>query len=390
MKSLESKLPQYGASIFSVMSGLAAAHKAINLSQGFPEFNPPVALQEEVFQAISAGRNQYAPMPGLMELRDLLAQRMKDWRGVEVNPETEITLVPGATAGLYATFSALVHPGDEVIVLDPSYDSYAPVIELNGGVVRRVNISMDLENVDRSASPWPWNEVKAVINSKTKWIVINTPHNPLGFTMKQSDWDDLASILKDSNVGVISDEVYEHMVMDQQSHVSVLQHAQLAQKAVAISSFGKTFHATGWKLGYVTAPAYISQEIRKVYQFMAFAANTPMQVAAHEFLKKNPNYEASVSQLMQQKRDCFLSLIAPAGLKLLPCEGSYFVVAEVSDYTQLSDLDYAKWLTIEKGLATIPMSAFSKATLPGKFLRFCFAKEDQTLEKAAQIICSLK
>lgn len=390
MNSLESKLPQYGASIFSVMSGLAVEHRAINLSQGFPEFNPPIALQQAVFEAISAGRNQYAPMPGLLELRELLAQRIKEWRGVEVNPETEITLVPGATAGLYATFSALVHPGDEVIVLDPSYDSYAPVIELNGGVVRRVNIHMGIDYVDGNTSPWPWNEVKEAISSNTKWIVVNTPHNPLGCTMKQQDWDDLASILVDTNVGVISDEVYEHMVMDQQSHVSVLQHPQLAQKAVAISSFGKTFHATGWKLGYVTAPAYISKEIRKVYQFLAFAANTPMQVAAHAFLLNNPNYEASVAQLMQQKRDYFLHLIEPAGMKLLPCEGSYFAVADVSEYTQLSDLEYAKWLTIEKGLATIPMSAFSKTTLPGKFLRFCFAKEDHTLEKAAQIICSLK
>lgn len=388
MLQLESKLPGYGASIFSVMSGLASAHNAINLSQGFPEFNPPQALQEEVFRAISSGRNQYAPMPGLMELRTLLAQRINRWRGVEVNPDTEITVVPGATAGLFAVFTALVKPGDEVIVMDPSYDSYAPVIELNGGKAVRVNMKLHTE-IDSLQSPWPWEEIQSVINNKTRWIVVNTPHNPLGLTMKTQDWNQLADLISNTPIGVISDEVYEHMVMDNESHVSVLQHPELFQKSVAISSFGKTFHATGWKLGYVTAAANISAEIRKIYQFLAFAANTPMQVAAHAFLLNNPEYEASVSAIMQQKRDLFLQLIKPANLPLLPCEGSYFLVADMSAFTTLSDLDYAKWLTIEKGLATIPLSAFSKATLNGTFLRFCFAKEDQTLMKAADIICSL-
>ncbi len=384
---LTSKLPGYGASIFSVMSGLAVKHKAINLSQGFPEFNPPIELQEAVANAMHNGRNQYAPMPGIPELRELLAHRIQDWRSVSLNPDSEITLVPGATAGLYVAITALVRPGDEVIILEPGYDSYAPVIELNGGVVKRANIRIDA--LQRGESPWPWEEIKSLLSNKTRLVLVNTPHNPLGCIMELNDWIQLADILKDSKAFVLSDEVYEHMVLDGKQHVSVLQIPELAHKAVAVSSFGKTFHATGWKLGYLCAPNTITVELRKVFQFLAFAANTPMQVGAHQFLLENPDYEFTVSQLMQQKRDALLKQLHNPAISWLPCQGAYFLVADIGSITNKSDADFAVDLTVEKGLASIPLTAFSKQSLPGTYLRFCFAKNDDTLHKAAQILNQL-
>ncbi len=384
---LTSKLPGYGASIFSVMSGLAVKHQAINLSQGFPEFNPPIELQEAVADAMRKGRNQYAPMPGIPELRELLALRINEWRSVSVNPETEITVVPGATVGLYVALTALVRPGDEVIIVEPGYDSYAPVIELNGGVVKRANLKVDA--LQRGESPWPWEEVKSLLSSKTRLVIINTPHNPLGCIMEADDWKHLVDILKDSEAMVLSDEVYEHMVLDGKQHISVAQIPELAHKAVAVSSFGKTFHATGWKLGYLCAPSYISVELRKVFQFLAFAANTPMQVGAYQFLLENPDYEFTVAQLMQQKRDAFLKQLTNPNIEWLPCQGAYFLVADIGKIATKSDADFAVDLTVENGLASIPLSAFSKLPLPGTYLRFCFAKNDDTLHKAAQIINQL-
>ena len=260
---VHSKLPGYGASIFSVMSGLAVKHQAINLSQGFPEFNPPISLQEQVTQAMQAGRNQYAPMPGIPELRGLLAERIRSWRGITVHSDTEITLVPGATAGLYVAITALVRPGDEVIIVEPGYDSYAPVVELNGGVVKRAYLNIDA--MLNGESPWPWGEVSSLLSDKTRLIIVNTPHNPLGCVMQTEDWNQLVDILRNSQALVLSDEVYEHMVLDSKVHTSVLQIPALSERAVAVSSFGKTFHATGWKLGYLTAPEAISIELRKVF-----------------------------------------------------------------------------------------------------------------------------
>lgn len=384
---LTSKLPGYGASIFSVMSGLAVKHQAINLSQGFPEFNPPEELQDAVNNAMRLGRNQYAPMPGIPELRQLLAARILQWRGVSVDWESEITVVPGATAGLYVALTALVQPGDEVIIVDPGYDSYAPVIELNGGVVKRANLRMDA--IQRGESPWPWDEIQQLLTHKTRIVLINTPHNPLGCIMEPKDWRMLSDILKSSNALVLSDEVYEHMVLDGKEHVSVLQIPELANRSIAVSSFGKTFHATGWKLGYLTSPAQITVELRKVFQFLAFASNTPMQVAAYHFLTDNPQYEASVSQLMQYKRDTFLSALNTPKIPWLSCQGAYFLVADVGAVTPKSDVDFAVELTVEHGLAAIPLSAFSKQPLQGTYMRFCFAKNDDTLQKAASILNKL-
>ncbi len=378
-----SKLPNQGLSIFTVMSALAAKHNAINLSQGFPEFNPPEDLIRKVNESLLSGRNQYSPMAGQLSLREVIAERQNAWgRSFEINPDTDITIVPGATAGLFATFQALVQQGDEVIIFDPSYDSYAPAIILAGGIPIRIPLNQDFS--------MPWEQLKSKLSNRTAMIVVNTPHNPLGLVFSQSDWLELARIIQNTDILVLSDEVYEHMVFDEKQHVSVLQIPALANRAVAISSFGKTFHATGWKLGYVTAKAELSAEIRKVYQFLAFAANTPMQFAAAEFLMQNPEYETSVSEIMQSKRNFFAEGLSQSRFQLLTCEGAYFQIVDYSNISDLADTEFANWLTIEHKVAGIPVSAFYQNPNPDqRLLRFCFAKNNDTLQKSLDILCCL-
>jgi methionine aminotransferase len=378
-----SKLPNQGLSIFTVMSALAAKHNAINLSQGFPEFNPPDDLIRKVNESLLSGRNQYSPMAGQLSLREVIAERQNAWgRSFEINPDTDITIVPGATAGLFATFQALVQQGDEVIIFDPSYDSYAPAIVLAGGIPIRIPLNQDFS--------MPWEHLKSKLSNRTVMIVVNTPHNPLGLVFSQADWLELAQIIQNTNILVLSDEVYEHMVFDEKQHVSVLQIPALANRAVAISSFGKTFHATGWKLGYVTAKAELSAEIRKVYQFLAFAANTPMQFAAAEFLLQNPEYETSVSEIMQTKRNYFGEGLSQSRFKLLPCEGAYFQIVDYSNISDLADTEFANLLTTEHKVAGIPVSAFYQNPSPDqRLLRFCFAKNNDTLQKSLNILCRL-
>ena len=378
-----SKLPNQGLSIFTVMSALAAKHNAINLSQGFPEFNPPDDLIRKVNESLLSGRNQYSPMAGQLSLREVIAERQNAWgRSFEINPDTDITIVPGATAGLFATFQALVQQGDEVIIFDPSYDSYAPAIVLAGGIPIRIPLNQDFS--------MPWEQLKSKLSNRTVMIVVNTPHNPLGLVFSQADWLELAQIIQNTDILVLSDEVYEHMVFDEKQHVSVLQIPALANRAVAISSFGKTFHATGWKLGYVTAKAELSAEIRKVYQFLAFAANTPMQFAAAEFLLQNPNYENSVSEIMQTKRNYFAEGLSQSGFQLLPCEGAYFQIVDYSNISDLADSEFANLLTTEHKVAGIPVSAFYQNPNPDqRLLRFCFAKNNDTLQKSLNILCRL-
>ncbi len=378
-----SKLPNQGLSIFTVMSALAAKHNAINLSQGFPEFNPPEDLIRKVNESLLSGRNQYSPMAGQLSLREVIAERQNAWgRSFEINPDTDITIVPGATAGLFATFQALVQHGDEVIIFDPSYDSYAPAIALAGGIPIRIPLNQDFS--------MPWEQLKSKLSNRTAMIVVNTPHNPLGLVFSQADWLELAQIIQNTDILVLSDEVYEHMVFDEKQHVSVLQIPALANRAVAISSFGKTFHATGWKLGYVTAKAELSAEIRKVYQFLAFAANTPMQFAAAEFLMQNPEYETSVSEIMQSKRNFFAEGLSQSRFQLLTCEGAYFQIVDYSNISDLADTEFANWLTIEHKVAGIPVSAFYQNPNPDqRFLRFCFAKNNDTLQKSLDILCCL-
>jgi len=378
-----SKLPNQGLSIFTVMSALAAKHNAINLSQGFPEFNPPDDLIRKVNESLLSGRNQYSPMAGQLSLREVIAERQNAWgRSFEINPDTDITIVPGATAGLFATFQALVQQGEEVIIFDPSYDSYAPAIVLAGGIPIRIPLNQDFS--------MPWEQLKSKLSNRTAIIVVNTPHNPLGLVFSQADWLELALIIQNTDILVLSDEVYEHMVFDEKQHVSVLQIPALANRAVAISSFGKTFHATGWKLGYVTAKAELSAEIRKVYQFLAFAANTPMQFAAAEFLMQNPEYETSVSEIMQSKRNFFADGLSQSRFQLLPCEGAYFQIVDYSNISDLADTDFANLLTTEHKVAGIPVSAFYQNPNPDqRLLRFCFAKNNDTLQKSLDILCRL-
>ena len=378
-----SKLPNQGLSIFTVMSALAAKHNAINLSQGFPEFNPPDDLIRKVNESLLSGRNQYSPMAGQLSLREVIAERQNAWgRSFEINPDTDITIVPGATAGLFATFQALVQQGDEVIIFDPSYDSYAPAIVLAGGIPIRIPLNQDFS--------MPWEQLKSKLSNRTVMIVVNTPHNPLGLVFSKADWLELAQIIQNTDILVLSDEVYEHMVFDEKQHVSVLQIPALADQAVAISSFGKTFHATGWKLGYVTAKAELSAEIRKVYQFLAFAANTPMQFAAAEFLLQNPEYETSVSEIMQTKRNYFGEGLSQSRFKLLPCEGAYFQIVDYSNISDLADTEFANLLTTEHKVAGIPVSAFYQNPNPDqRLLRFCFAKNNDTLQKSLDILCRL-
>lgn len=378
-----SKLPGQGASIFTVMSALSNQYKAINLSQGFPEFNPHPALIDCVNRAMRDGLNQYSPMAGQSGLREVLASRQNCWgRAFAIDPDKHITIVPGATAGLFSIFQALVMAGDEVVLFDPSYDCYAPSVILAGGVPVRLSLHAD--------GSYPFEALKNTINSKTKMVVVNTPHNPLGLVFDQSAWITLSEILVDTDIIVLSDEVYEHMVFDDAEHMSVLQIPELAHRAVAVSSFGKTFHATGWKLGYVTAPENLTQEIRKVYQFLAFAANTPMQIAAAEFLTNHPNYEESVSVLMQGKRDLFVHALQSSRFRLLPCQGAYFQIADYSDISDMPDQDFAVHLIETIGVATIPVSAFyQNPPQEQRWLRFCFAKNDETLLKSAELLCQL-
>ena len=378
-----SKLPGQGASIFTVMSALSAKYNAINLSQGFPEFNPDPELVHCVEKAMRNGLNQYSPMAGQLSLRQVLADRQNSWgRAFAIDADKHITIVPGATAGLFAVFQALVMQGDEVILFDPSYDSYAPAILLAGGTPVRLSINED--------GSYPFEKLKQSLTPKTKMVVINTPHNPLGIVFSKEDWRQLSMILADSSILVLSDEVYEHMVFDDKSHTSVLQIPALADRAVAISSFGKTFHATGWKLGYVTARESLTQEIRKVYQFLAFAANTPMQIAAAEFLSMRDQYESSVSHIMQQKRDLFAAAMRSSKFHFLPCEGAYFQIADYSAISELKDTDFAIHLTETLGVASIPVSAFYQTPPTNqRWLRFCFAKNDDTLLKSAELLCQL-
>jgi methionine transaminase len=378
-----SKLPGQGASIFTVMSALSNQYKAINLSQGFPEFNPHPALIDCVNRAMRDGLNQYSPMAGQPGLREVLASRQNSWgRAFAIDPDKHITIVPGATAGLFSIFQSLVMSGDEVVLFDPSYDCYAPSVVLAGGVPVRLALKVD--------GSYPFEALKNSINSKTKMVVVNTPHNPLGLVFDQSAWITLSEILADTDILVLSDEVYEHMVFDDSEHISVLQIPDLAHRAVAVSSFGKTFHATGWKLGYITAPEHLTQEIRKVYQFLAFAANTPMQIAAAEFLTSYPNYEESVSVLMQGKRDLFVNALQSSRFRLMPCQGAYFQIADYSDISDMPDQAFAVHLIETIGVATIPVSAFyQNPPQEQRWLRFCFAKNDETLLKSAELLCQL-
>ena len=374
--SVKSKLPHVGTTIFSVMSAHALEQNAINLAQGFPDFNCSPKLISLVSNYMEKGFNQYAPMPGLLKLREKIAEKTERLYGARYNPDTEITIVPGGTHGIYAAVSAVVGEGDEVVVIEPCYDSYVPAIEVNGGRA----VFYEMKYPDYAID---WNEVKKLINFKTRMIMINTPHNPTGSILGESDMLQLQKILDNTDVVVLSDEVYEHIIFDGAEHQSVARFPKIAERSIIVSSFGKTYHTTGWKMGYVLAPENLSKEFRKVHQFMAFSANTPIQYALADYIDDSDAY-LQLNQFYEEKRNIFQKLVKGSNFKLLPCKGSYFQMLNYAKITQERDLDFALRLTKEHKVASIPTSVFYQKKIDNNVLRFCFAKENETLEKAAE------
>lgn len=374
--SIKSKLPKTGTTIFSVMSALATEHGAINLAQGFPDFECSPKLVELVNHYMKAGFNQYAPMPGVMKLREKIAEKTQELYSATYNPETEITITPGGTHALYAAISAFIGEGDEVIIIEPCYDSYLPAIQVNGGRAVFAELKYPNYKID-------WDEVKKLVTYKTKMIIINTPHNPTGTTLSAQDMQRLEKIVKNSEIIVLSDEVYEHIIFDGVEHQSVARYPKLAERSIIVSSFGKTYHTTGWKMGYVLAPANLTTEFRKVHQFMCFSANTPVQYAIADFMEDKDAY-LQLSNFYQEKRDYFQKLVKGSKFKLMPCLGSYFQMLDYSKITQEKDTDYAVRLTKDFKIASIPTSVFYHKNIDNHVLRFCFAKQNETLEKAAE------
>lgn len=376
--TITSRLPDIGTSIFAVMSRMAQEHNAINLSQGFPDFQVSEKLIELIHDQMKAGHNQYAPMPGAPTLRKTIADVIQQTYGHRVDPDTEITVTAGGTEAIFATITGLVRPGDEVILFDPSYDCYDPAIRLNGGVPVPINLLPPAFGID-------WDQVKHKITPQTRMIMINTPQNPSGAVLKEEDMKVLEEIVLQHDILVLSDEVYERIIFDNLVHQSVMRFPALAANSIAVFSFGKTFHATGWKVGYAVAPAEISKEIRKAHQFITFSVNTPVQLALAEYMT-NPQHYLGLSKFYQEKRDFFLSAISKSSFKPMACHGSYFQLLSYKGISTKSDEDMAAWLTKEHKLASIPVSVFYKDKTDHQLLRFCFAKGEETLTRAAEIL----
>ncbi len=378
---IQSRLPETGTSIFTIMSRMAQEHGAINLSQGFPDFPVSTTLIELIYKNMKAGHNQYAPMPGVPALREVIASVVESSFQRTVNPETEVTIMTGGTEAIFSTIAALVHANDEVILFDPSYDSYAPSIRLNGGVPIQINLNPPDFRID-------WDEVKSKINARTRLIMINTPHNPSGSVLAENDLKILEEIVIRSGLIVLSDEVYERIIFENFVHQSVLRYPALASRSVAVFSFGKTFHATGWKTGYTVAPEFLTTEIRKAHQFITFTVNTPVQLALAEYLA-DPEHYRHLGKFFQQKRDFFLGQIKGSSFEPLPCFGSYFQLLSYKSISDRSDTDMAVWLTQEHKVASIPVSVFYKDKSDHRLLRFCFAKREETLKRAGEILRKL-
>jgi methionine aminotransferase len=379
--SISSKLPQVSTSIFSVMSKMANDYGAINLSQGFPDFPISAELIALVQKYMNMGLNQYAPMQGVLSLRGAITEKVKFLYDCEYNPESEVTITAGATQALFTAIMALVKEGDEVIVFTPAYDSYAPAIELAGGKTVFIPLKGPEYKMD-------WDYVKKMINSRTKMIMINTPHNPTGTILEEADMLELEKITKDNDIIILSDEVYEHIIFDGQKHQSVSKFPGLAHKSLVVGSFGKTFHATGWKMGYCIGPEKLMREFRKIHQFTVFSVNTPIQYAIAEYLQNKDNY-LHIGQMYQAKRDRFLNAIQSSRFKPVPCSGTYFQLLNYSAISKESDVKFAEILTKEHTIASIPVSVFYNNPIDDKVLRFCFAKSDETIDKAAEILNSI-
>jgi methionine aminotransferase len=376
--SIQSKLPRQETSIFAIMSGLATEYKAINLSQGFPDFEVSPKLISLVSKYMKKGFNQYAPMQGVMALREQIALKTDDIYGIKYDPVTEINITAGATQAIYSIISAFIKDNDEVIIFEPAYDSYAPAVKLNGGMVKYAKLRMPDFAID-------WNEVKRLISHNTKMIIINTPHNPTGSVITPGDLKELDKLTRGTDIIILSDEVYEHLIFDGIRHESICYYPELANRSLIVGSFGKTFHATGWKTGFVLAPSNLMAEFRKAHQFTVFASNTPVQYAIAEFLKDKENY-IQLNGFYQKKRDYFVNAIKGSRFRVVPCHGTYF---QLLDYSKISDepeTEFAIRLTKEFNLASIPVSAFYHQNDDNKVLRFCFAKKEGTLDKAAEIL----
>jgi methionine aminotransferase len=380
--TIETKLPKVGTTIFSVMSHLALQHKAVNLGQGFPDFEPPQALRDAVTRAMANGLNQYAPGIGTAALREQIALKTERLYGHKVSADSDITVTSGATEALFAAIAAVVRAGEEVIVFDPAYDSYEPAIELQGARAVHIPLTVPSFSID-------WQRVRDAITPRTRMILINSPHNPSGAVLSAQDLDALAAIVRDTPIVVLSDEVYEHIVYDGAEHQSVLRHPELAARSIVVSSFGKTYHCTGWKVGYAVAPAEFSAEFRKVHQYLTFCTFHPAQVAFAEFLASTPEHYLELPAFYQAKRDRFRHLLASSRLKLLDVPGGYFQLVDYSAIRNEDDVAFCEWLVKEGGVAAIPLTPFYEKAPGTRLVRLCFAKSDATMEAAAERLCKL-
>jgi len=364
------------------MSHMAQEHGAINLSQGFPDFSPPAELLDGVSQYLRSGQNQYAPMSGAPALREAVARKIALTYDRSVNPETEITITSGATAALFCAVEAFVHQGDEVIIFDPAYDSYEPAIILAGGKAVHIPLTPPAFSID-------WNRVASAINPRTAMIIVNSPHNPTGAVMSADDIQNLRDIVRDTRIILLSDEVYEHMVFEGIQHESLLRDDELSERSLVVSSFGKTFHATGWKIGYCVAPPNLMRDFQRIHQFVQFCVVTPMQLALADFLTTHPKHYLELPAFYARKRNLFADLLKNSRFDLTPSPGTYFQLADYSTISDSADTEFTRWMTIEKGVAAIPISVFYEAPPEQQLIRFCFAKNDTTLEKAAEILCKI-
>lgn len=381
MLKIASKLPHLGTTIFTVMSQMASEYKAINLSQGYPDFDVPEPLLALMTKYLNAGMNQYPPMTGVPYLRQQIAVKVENLYDCKVDSETEITVTSGATEALFVAIQATIQADDDVIVFDPVYDSYEPAIQLAGG--RAIHVPLDDQfNIN-------WDLVRAAMTSRTRMIIVNSPHNPSGSTLKSDDLDQLQALTEDTNIIVLSDEVYEHMVFNGLPHESILTRPKLKERAFVVSSFGKTYHATGWKVAYCIAPEALSKEFRKVHQYVTFTTHTPTQWALAEYMESHPEHYLELPQFYQAKRDLFLEEMKDSRFKLSPSQGTYFQLADYGEISDKSDVEFANWLTQEMGVAAIPISVFCEKPVSGRHVRFCFAKDDSTIKAACKILREL-
>jgi methionine aminotransferase len=383
---MDSKLPDTGTTIFAIMSALSEECGAINLSQGFPSFNPDQVLLDRITHYLNSGANQYAPMTGVPSLREAIATKVEQLYGRRVDAGTEVTVSDGATEGLFSAIQAVVRPGDEVIVFDPAYDSYEPAVTLAGGITTHLPLTVPDDNSDFQID---WNQLQDTISLKTRAIILNFPHNPTGAILSADDLDKLAAIIRDTSTYLISDEVYEHIIFDQEDHQSLLRHDELWERSFVISSFGKTYHATGWKVGYCVAPPVLTGEFRKIHQWTCYAVITPIQMAIADYMQDTPHHYVELPVFYEQKRDRFCELVNNSRFNFQAAKGTFFQLLDYSDITDEDDVSYARRLTKEIGVASIPISVFCEKPPPGRKLRFCFAKDDQILEEAAARLCQL-